>query len=321
MKISIVGAAQIVKQYHIHALNVIEGVSINVVVDLKQSEAKIVARECGAKASTELSDVTGSDLVFIATPPGPRAGIIRNLPSDIKKVVVEKPVGLDMNDLEEIKSIASNKGIEVYVAQTRRYFLNLRLCSDLISSGLLGKIKDIHLYEGAIFNWRSNSDHLSASTSSKDKGILQDVGSHLYDWLGMLLNKCNYSAEEFKATSCTADYREISNTIDAEFNGPFKVKSKLSRAKLLSNTVKVVGEKGTLITRSLLDDKLKVVTSAGSYWVRTEFSKSQYSLEAAFVAMWEDLLFGNPQDNNFPSLSSVRTGMIFIDQTINEIEK
>lgn len=321
MKVSIVGAAQIVKQYHLHALNTIKGVRISVVVDLKLSEAKSIARECGAKASTNLADVSGSDVVFIATPPRPRLGIIRNLPSDIKKIVVEKPVGLDMNDLEDIMSITSEMDIEVIVAQTRRYFLNLRLCSDLISSGLLGKIKEVHLYEGSIFNWISNTDHLYTSISPKDKGILQDVGSHLFDWLGMLLNKCNYSVEEFKATSCVADYRELSNTIEAEFKGPFKIRSKLSRTKLLSNTVKVVGEKGTLITRSLLDDKLKVVNSAGSYWIRTEFTKSQYSLEAAFVAMWEDFLFGKRVDNNVPSLSSVRAGMTFIDQTINEIEK
>lgn len=320
MKISIVGAAQIVKQYHVYALNAIEGVGIDVVVDINKADAKSVAQQCGAKASTELADVSGSDLVFIATPPGPRIGIIRNLPSNIKKLVVEKPVGFDMDDLEEIESITKKLGIDISVAQTRRYFLNLKLCSDLISSGLLGKIKEVHLYEGAIFNWKSNSDHLSTSISPKDKGILQDVGSHLYDWLGVLLNKCDCSPKEFKVTSCVADYCELSNTIEAEFDGPFKIKSKLSRAKLLSNMVKVVGEKGTLITRSLLDDKLKVVTNTNSYWISTEYSKSQYSLEAAFVAMWEDLLFGNKDSSNFPTLDSVKSGMTFIEQIINEIE-
>lgn len=321
MRVSIVGAAQIVKQYHIHVFNVITGVSIDTVVDLDYDQAQSVASMCGANASTSLSDVAGSDLVFIATPPAARVGIIKNLPSGIKRVVVEKPVGLDLQDLEEINSLAVKKGIEINVAQTRRYFLNLRLCSDLISSGLLGKLKEIHLYEGAILNWNSNSNHLSEKVSPRDKGILQDVGSHLYDWLGMLLNKCEINVDQFKLTKCFADYREMSNTIESEFDGPFKIKSKLSRAMLLSNTVKIVGEKGSMRTRSLLDDRVKIETNGRAYWVRTEYLKSQYSLESAFVAMWEDLLFGSKEDKNFPSLNSVIAGMKLIDESIKEIGK
>lgn len=320
MRVSIVGAAQIVKQYHVHAFNVITGVNIDTVVDLNYDEALSVANMCGAKASTNLSDVAGSDLVFIATPPAPRTGIIKNLPSGIKRVVVEKPVGLDLRDLEKIKFLAVQKGIKLDVAQTRRYFLNLRLCSDLISCGLLGKLKEIHLYEGAIFNWNSNSNHLSELISPKDKGILQDVGSHLYDWLGMLLNKCEIRVDQFKLTKCIADFSEMSNTIESEFDGPFKIKSKLSRAMLLSNTIRIVGEKGLMITRSLLDDRIKVETNGRHYWIRTEYTKSQYSLETAFVAMWKDLLYGNKEDKNFPSLKSVSAGMKLIDESINKIE-
>jgi hypothetical protein len=321
MKVSIIGAAQIVKQYHLHALNAIQGVRIKSIVDLDYDEAYNLAQNFGANASTDYGDVKGSDLVLIATPPGPRAEIIRRLPLDIKKVVVEKPVGFDMNDLDELVAICEDREIEIYVAQTRRYFLNLRLCSELIRDGLLGGIKEIQIFEGGIFNWLSNSEHLSESLNPKDKGVLQDVGSHIFDWLGMTLVIMGLSPHQFELSKCVADYNQLSNFINTEFRGPFNIKCKISRSNYLSNTIKITGEKGVLITRSLLDDKIKVINDNSFYWIKTEFSLSDYSLETAFISMWKDLLFGDKNSSGFPTLVSVRAGMKFIDETLNQIEK
>lgn len=323
MKLAIVGAAQIVSQYHIHALKALSSVEITAVIDLKLSRAQEVASICGAAFSDDLRDAEGATVVLIATPPTPREHILKNLPESVEYVIIEKPAGLTIQDISRIQEISMKRGIRVAVAQTRRYFPNLRLCADLLDSGFLGEIEKITMSEGAIMNWYSNSNHLATATNSSDKGVLQDVGSHLFDWLGILLNRLEISAQDFELDMCKADFSELTNSIKVDFSGPFAVEVRLSRRKLLSNTVRVHGSKGELITRSLLDDCVRFKKTDADAWsvVRTQFDKSEFALEAAFISMWESLLSEKQQNTDFPDLKSIYPGFEFIQQTINHLNK
>ena len=323
MKLAIIGAAQIVSQYHIHALNAIPAVEITTVIDLDVTRAREVAQQSNAKFSSELSDAKGADAVLIATPPEPRAQIIANMPEGVKYVIIEKPAGMTKDDIKELNKIAASRELRIAVAQTRRYFPNLCLCADLLEAGLVGEIEKVTLSEGAIMNWNSNSNHLSQAADRNDKGVLQDVGSHLFDWLGVFLTKVDANAQDFRLTECSADFHDLSNDITVDFSGPFAIETRLSRRRLLSNTIRIKGEKGELLTRSLLDDCVRFKKPGAVKWnvVRTEIDKSGFALEAAFIAMWEDLLSLNPFGMAFPDLKSVGTGFEFIQQTINHLNK
>ena len=75
MKLSIIGAAQIVSQYHIHALNALDNVDVYFIVDLDINSASRIAKICSAIPSSEISAALNSDVIFIATPPATRSGI------------------------------------------------------------------------------------------------------------------------------------------------------------------------------------------------------------------------------------------------------
>ena len=202
MKMAIVGAAQIVSQYHIHALNAIPSVEITKVIDLDSARAREVAKACGAGFSVELRDVEGANAVFIATPPAPREHIIENLPESVEYVIIEKPAGLTIQDISKLQETSTKRDIQIAVAQTRRFFPNLSLCLELLESGFLGEIKKVTMCEGAIMNWNSNSNHLASAANLSDKGVLQDVGSHLFDWLGLMLSRLEIEAHNFQLWKC-----------------------------------------------------------------------------------------------------------------------
>ena len=153
---------------------------------LDSARARQVANACDASFSVELHDIKDAKVVFIATPPKPREYVLTNLPKSVEYVIIEKPAGLTIQDISKLQEISKNRGIRIAVAHTRRYFPNLRLCLDLLDSGFLGDVQKVTMSEGAIMNWNSNSNHLATATNLSDKGVLQDVGSHLFDWLGVL---------------------------------------------------------------------------------------------------------------------------------------
>ena len=136
MKLAIVGAAQIVSQYHIHALNAIPSVVITSVIDLI-STCKASSNACDASFSVELHDIKDAKVVFIATPPKPREYVLTNLPKSVEYVIIEKPAGLTIQDISKLQEISKNRGIRIAVAY-EALFPNLRLCLDLLDSGFLG---------------------------------------------------------------------------------------------------------------------------------------------------------------------------------------
>lgn len=322
MKLSIIGAAQIVSQYHIHALNALDNVDVDFIVDLDINSASEVAKICDAKPSTAISDALGSDVIFIATPPSTRSKILEGLKDFAGKIVMEKPAAMGIDPYYELCEFSHNRNTPLYIAQTRRYFLNLQAINHLVGTGLVGNVREVAINEGGILNWVSNSNHLSNSAESNlDKGILQDVGSHILDYLNCLCESLDVCLGEFSLLNIDVDFKNLTNDLKFSLQGPFLVNIHLSRSKSLANRISINGDLGSVSTRSLLDDSLRVVNSDGvGSLIKTRWSKSEYTLESAFISMWRDLLDLDQKTNTLKAdIFQLEQGMKIMQLIINKI--
>ena len=102
-------------------------------------------------------------------------------------VSIEKPVGVNSHEVEEVRALAEEKGLPVFICFTWRHMPTTRFLKDTIDSGAVGKvyhcyikcIKESGLWEGRRLEWRFRKD--LAGT-----GVLCDLGSHMIDFLNWM---------------------------------------------------------------------------------------------------------------------------------------
>ena len=102
-------------------------------------------------------------------------------------VSIEKPVGVNSKEVEEVRALAEEKGLPVFICFTWRHMPTTRFLKDVIDSGAVGRvyhcyikcIKESGLWEGRRLEWRFD-EKLAGS------GVLCDLGSHMIDFLGWM---------------------------------------------------------------------------------------------------------------------------------------
>lgn len=102
-------------------------------------------------------------------------------------VSIEKPVGVNSVEVEEVRELAREKGLPVFICFTWRHMPTTRFLKDVIDSGAVGKvyhcyikcIKESGLWEGRRLEWRFRKE--LAGT-----GVLCDLGSHMIDFLNWM---------------------------------------------------------------------------------------------------------------------------------------
>ena len=255
MNLSIIGASQILNQYHINAINALDKINLQYIFDLNYSSSLVIEKKAPVKLS-RISKMFTNQITVLYLYHHLQKRVISNLHGSFKAVIIEKPAAMNLSEFNEIQELSIKKGFPIYVTQSRRYFSNHVLLEKLLKSGILGKIRKIKIREGGILNWKSNSDHLSKSINESDKGVLQDVGSHLLDLvnlycksIGIKINDCNVKVNNI-------DHKNLTNDLFFSINGDLEIDMGISRSKMLSNLITIYGEHGQLITRSLFDDKL-----------------------------------------------------------------
>lgn len=102
-------------------------------------------------------------------------------------VSIEKPVGMNSQEVEEVRKLAEEKGLPVFICFTWRHMPTTRYLKDVIDSGAVGKvyhcyikcIKESGLWEGRRLEWRFRKELCGT-------GVLCDLGSHMIDFLNWM---------------------------------------------------------------------------------------------------------------------------------------
>lgn len=290
-KLCVIGAGQIFQKFHLQSILNLGKIDINYVVDLDFELASRVSQITNSTPSRRITPQMEFDICLIATPPSTRLSVFESILNKKCIVIFEKPLALDYETSMKIIELAKENNIKVLVAQTRRFFPNLRFIRKFINGNFFRPPLKISVFEGGIFGWKTESNYLNVN-NKKDNGVINDIGSHIYDFILQVLYDNNNNIE-FSEIVAEVDYPTHANNFSCEFktNGIFEVvKVKLSRNILLSNKLIITDSVGNkLITNSAYSKEITVLGNDFEYSVFYDENGVLDTFENSFDLMWDSI--------------------------------
>jgi predicted dehydrogenase len=127
------------------------------------------------------------DAVYVSTPPSTHAFYAKKAIEAGKPVYIEKPMCRTYTECVEVNKLASEKGVNVFVAYYRRKLPGFLKIKELIVAGRIGEVRMVTLQlwkhqteiDGADMPWRVDPDIAGG-------GHFYDLASHQFDYLDFL---------------------------------------------------------------------------------------------------------------------------------------
>ncbi|MFC9897125.1 Gfo/Idh/MocA family oxidoreductase [Nocardia sp. NPDC127579] len=131
-------------------------------------------------ADALFADLSGIDLVVIATPNRTHAPLAQRALAAGVAVVVDKPFAVTSADAEALVAQADRDGLPLTVFQNRRWDGDFRTVGHLINTGELGEVRR---FESRFERWRPvpKGGWREVGDAADGAGILLDLGTHLLD--------------------------------------------------------------------------------------------------------------------------------------------
>lgn len=195
-----------------------------------------------------------------------------------KNVLIEKPICLNLNECDELESVASENKVRIGGILQYRFLKVLNEVKQLIDSGILGEIIFI---TGKVY-YRRNNEYFSYGRGTKENdggGVLIKQAIHCLDCLAYLGNGL------VSAKSILTNFRENIDVEDTAVavlkftNGSGSLLATISSFKEEPFVIEVIGTKG------------KVSFSQKN---RILFSEGNFSMQRYFMP--QDLMYGQVKD-------------------------
>ena len=258
-KIGIIGCGAVTQQFYAKVIPKIKNVKITSVFDLDVEASKKAAQIFEANTVSLDRLIDNSEYIIIATPPATHFELMYKSLLPGKTVICEKPFLTKLEDANKIYEQAERNNAKIYVAHFRRMYPSVKLAKNILNTGILGKISEIHMYEGGRFNWGANSNYFFENTLG---GVLFDTGSHLLD-MALYISGLDLKPTSCKIISISRNKEEPSHEIKSGFTlhnseQEIKMNLHLSRFQLLANQIQIIAENGSLIIPSFLSNYIKI---------------------------------------------------------------
>jgi predicted dehydrogenase len=138
------------------------------------------------RAYTDYAELVADDeveLMVVATPSQLHASHTATALQAGKHVIVEKPMGKSLAEVDEMIRVANETGQILTVNQNYRYAPDIQKVQEVIESGVLGRIIQIRI---AVHQFRRRWDW--QTLKKYGGGILNNHGAHVVDWAMMLID-------------------------------------------------------------------------------------------------------------------------------------
>lgn len=191
IRFGLIGCGRVAR-YHAEALTRIPGVKLQAVCDVLPERAEEFARRWGGDPYSDyrpLLDRQDIDVVSIATPSGdhPRIGVDAALAG--KHVVVEKPIGLTLAEIDALIETCRSQKVKLCVVHQNRFNPAVRKLYEALSGGRFGRLS-----HGAVaIRWNRGNDYYEQArwrgTWAQDGGVLMNQSVHALDIFRWLLGE------------------------------------------------------------------------------------------------------------------------------------
>jgi UDP-N-acetyl-2-amino-2-deoxyglucuronate dehydrogenase len=273
-KIALVGCGRISKNHFEAIEKLSDRAEISTVCDTNEERAKNWADKYKVPYYTDHQELIKKekiDIVDICTPSGlhPTIGIDFAYMKDIKAVITEKPMSVEINPAKDfIKACAKNK-VQLFVVKQNRLNPAVKLLKEAIDSGRFGKI---YLFNTTI-RWQRPQEYYDQDswrgTRDLDGGAFMNQASHYVDavqWLlgpvKSVLSRTEAMARNLRGNAKGArsllDNRDIEDSGIAILNfeqSPLLISKKTlgtievtmcAYPKNLEGSITILGEKGSV---------------------------------------------------------------------------
>lgn len=261
MKFALVGCGAIARK-HVTALSRLEHAEVVGVYDLEASFARQFGNHFSIRAFTNLDEMvaeTTPDFLNILTPSGCHA---ENVLSSVKygcNFVVEKPLALRLEEVDEIIDQCALRGLQVYVVKQNRFNSPVAKLREALVKGRFGK-----LVMGTVrVRWTRDQAYYDQKpwrgTWAMDGGVFTNQASHHIDALLWLMGE---------PVSVMAKTSTRLVDIEAEDTGAALIKFRngalgileattATRPRDLEGSISVLGERGSVEVGGFFMNELK----------------------------------------------------------------
>ncbi|MEJ7731663.1 MAG: NAD-dependent epimerase/dehydratase family protein [Polyangiaceae bacterium] len=151
LRAGLVGAGYIC-EYHVAALRRI-GVEIVGVFDVDAARAAATADKLGVPAATSLAALrqAGANVIHVLTPPHTHAVVAKQALELGCHVLIEKPLAEDVDECEDVRRLAEQKGLSACVNHSLLYDPQVVRALDVVRSGKLGKVVAVDILRGSVY--------------------------------------------------------------------------------------------------------------------------------------------------------------------------
>lgn len=190
-------------------------------------------------------DLKSFDSALLCLPDELKYEYVKNLTSNGKHVLIEKPFNISISETNEIKKIAKKNKSTVYVAYNHRFEPHWITTKELLRDKRIGDVYKLNLFYG-----NGTAQLVKNSTwRDKDLGVIPDLASHLFDLIDFWFGLENYKIDVVSANKY--ENKAYDNAVLKLIGKP----EVLIEISLLSwrNSFKaeIVGSKGTISLDSL----------------------------------------------------------------------
>jgi predicted dehydrogenase len=295
---AIIGFGAVAEHGHSPAYARSMDIEIVAIVD-PTAERREIARRCFPRAATlatidELPDRI--DFVDVCTPPSRHGEMIRAALGRGWNVLCEKPLVLDLDELEHIRNLAHESNLAVVPVHNWKYAPIVRRATEALRSDNVGTLREIEIETLRIEDCAAadpNNPNWRRDPALAGGGILMDHGWHA------IYLACHWFSEDPAAIEVDLHRSEIGIEDEAKLTLHFpsgNARIFLTwRAEARRNTMRLIGERGAI---AIEDDLLKI----GSEEIRFESALSAGSHHPDwFAAMLPDVIQSFRSPANAPA--------------------
>jgi len=203
LKIGIVGLGRVASKTHIPVLMSLDNVEIVAAAEKNPERGIRVKSLFGLdrvhNSYEEMYASNTLDAVYICLPNYLHKDACKQALEHGLHVLCEKPMGISVEEAEEITRLAEDRKLVLMPGYKKRYATNFAKAKELIESGVLGNIIHVQgafMTPGPYISWDPKSDWY---LDEKWHGVIYDSGCHLVDLLLYLLP---YNVRDIRAKMC-----------------------------------------------------------------------------------------------------------------------
>ena len=304
-RIGIVGCGRI-SQYHIEALQKVEGLTLAAVCDIDTERARAAGEKAGVPSFPSLDAMLKGaelDIVTICTPSGLHPDHAIAAAKAGKHVVSEKPMALSLDAADAMIAACEKAGTKLFVVKQNRLNPPIQLLKRAVDRGRFGRI----FMANVTVRWQRPQEYYDAEkwrgTWKLDGGAIMNQASHYVDLIQWLLGP----VESVMAKTATQARR-----IEAEDSGAAVLKfasgaigvievNVLTYPRNYEGSITLIGETGTVKIGGTSVNKVE-------HWSFAEYSDDDKVVETGAINTNPPTVYGFGHEGYYRNVVAVLRG-------------